>query len=84
MSDERKTVDVDAQAEAFKRWFSATGHWVYEYRADAMRELRQWGIKGQPRWTPELCSALQLWVDADPLPALVAKLNAEHAMREAA
>lgn len=62
---------VEQQADAFKRWFSSAGHWVYEYRADAVRVLRECGIHGRPRWTAELGAALQSWVDADPLPAII-------------
>ena len=64
-------VATAAQAEAFKRWFSAAGHWVYEYRPEAVRVLRERGINGRPRWTAELGSTLQQWVDADPLPAII-------------
>jgi len=69
-------------ADSFRRWFEATGHWVYEYRAKAVRVWRERGIDGRADYTPALGTALQPWVDADPLPALVAKWNAERAAKQ--
>lgn len=68
---------IARQAEAVKCWFSQTGHWIYDYRAEAIRALREYGIQGRPRWNASLGAALQPWVDADPLPAIVAISNAQ-------
>lgn len=66
-------------AAEFVHWFETMGHWVYDYRAEAVRVWKQWGIEGRPNYTPALGAELQRWVDSDPLPALVAKWNAERA-----
>ena len=65
------------RADVFAHWFSSTGHWVYEYRAEALRVWRERGINNLPDYTPGAGALLESWVAADPLPALVAKWNAE-------
>lgn len=61
------------QAKDVINWFSRCGHWVYEYRAEAVRVLMERGINGRPKWTPELGEALKSWVAADPLPGIIAR-----------
>ena len=68
---------IVAQAHAFVYWFKWQGHWIYEYRADAVRVLRERGIVGRPAWSAELEQELAAWVAADPLPALAAKWNCQ-------
>jgi hypothetical protein len=69
------------RAEVFRRWFSSTGHWVYDLRAKAVATWRERGIVNMPDHTPGAEKLLAEWVAADSLPALIAKWNAE---REAA
>lgn len=72
-------MNAQKTADCFKYWFSQSGHWVYEYRAEAVRVWKQWGIEGHPNYTEEAGALLTDWVAADTLPALVAKWNAERA-----
>lgn len=71
-----KTTDQQ-HADQFVRWFSTSGHWVYEYRAEALRVWRERGIVGRPTYTPGAGALLEAWAASDPLPALVAKWQAE-------
>ena len=73
------SVKAQKAADCFKFWFERQGHWVYEYRAEAVRVWRERGIEGRPDYTPEADALLADWVAADTLPALVAKWNAERA-----
>lgn len=63
----------------FQRWFSATGHWVYEYRAEAAKTWIERGITSLPAAPSNASSLLADWVAADQLPALIAKLRADEA-----
>lgn len=67
------------QARDFEYWFKWQGHWIYEYRANALRVLHERGIVGRPAWSAELERELAPWVAADPLPGLVAKWDAKRA-----
>ena len=34
--------------ERFEHWYSNTGHWVYESRAEALQAWKECGIDGLP------------------------------------
>lgn len=80
-----RRIDASADAcEAFIRWYSSTGHWVYDDRAHA---ARTWIERGITTLSPAPANAGPLladWVAADEMPALVARLRADEAAQRAA
>jgi hypothetical protein len=74
-----------AQAcEAFKGWYSRSGHWVYDTRAQAAATWIERGIEGRASAPAEAPALLADWIAADPMPALIEKLRAEEAAEKAA
>lgn len=71
------------RADIFRRWFCSAGHWVYDLRAKAVETWRTRGIVNLPDHTPGAEALLAEWVAADPLPALIAKWDAERAAGKA-
>lgn len=63
-------------AAAFVYWYSTAGHWLHETRAAAVETWRRWGIIGRPDYSEAAAAILAPWVDADPAPALLARLKA--------
>lgn len=53
------------RAEAFRSWYSSTGHWVYNGRADAVRTWRERGIVGRPQHSAGAEALLADWIAAD-------------------
>jgi len=78
----RLPVTPAEKAEAFKQWYSAQGHWVYDSRAEAVRVWRERGINGRPQHTPEAEAALAPWLHAER--TLQVFDSMEHADRRAA
>lgn len=74
----KHTPDTE-RIESFKRWFSSTGHWIYDTRAEAAKTWIERGITTL-RNAPEGADALLAeWISADRAPALIAKLCAQEA-----
>ncbi len=73
-----------AACEAFIRWYSSTGHWVYDGRAAAARVWMGRGITTLPDAPINAATLLNDWVAADPLPALTARLRADEAAQQPA
>lgn len=61
----RLPVTPAEKAEAFKAWYSAQGHWVYDTRAEAVRVWRDRGIIGRPQHTAEAEAILAPWLHAE-------------------
>ena len=60
---------IDQQrADMFRSWYSSTGHWVYNGRADAVRTWREHGINGRPQHTAGAEALLAAWIAADFVP----------------
>lgn len=36
--------------ESFNYWFNNTGHWIYESREAAMKQWKEFGILGLPKY----------------------------------
>jgi len=71
----RDTEYDDLDCQAFQGWYSRTGHWVYETRADALRTWIERGIGGMPDAPVDAGQRLAQWVAEDQAPALIAKLR---------
>lgn len=67
------------RVEDIKRWYSSTGHWVYDTRAEAVETWITRGIEGKASAPTDARQMLADWVAADPMPALIAKLRAQEA-----
>lgn len=71
--------DRTSQAcETFKTWYSRSGHWVYNDRAEAVETWIVRGINGRPRAPEGARELLAGWVAADPVIAIRAE-NERHA-----
>ena len=63
------------QIEQFQRWYSSTGHWIYDTRAEAAKTWVERGINTLPRAPEGASSLLADWIAADKAPALLEKLR---------
>jgi hypothetical protein len=80
-----RRVDAASDAcEAFIRWYSSTGHWVYDGRAAAARVWMGRGITTLPAAPINAASLLNDWVEADQLPAWIAQQRADELAARAA
>lgn len=73
-----RRIDLAGDAiEAFIRWYSSTGHWIHDGRAEA---AQIWITRGITTLAPAPVNAVPLladWAEADPLPALIMRLRAD-------
>lgn len=58
------TPRTEQTLQQFKGWYSRTGHWVYEGKADALRTWIRWGIKTMPTAPANAEALLADWVRA--------------------
>lgn len=65
------------RVESIKRWYSSTGHWVYDTRAEAAETWITRGIEGKSSAPEGARQMLADWIAADPMPALIATLRAQ-------
>lgn len=63
----------------FASWYSVSGHWVYETRAEAARIWIERGITSLPAAPANAAEQLADWIAADTAPALIARMRAEEA-----
>jgi len=71
--------------ESFIRWYSSAGHWIHDGRADAARTWIERGIMTLVVAPTNAGPLLADWVEADPMPPLLARLRADEiAQREPA
>lgn len=84
MNRARHTDVAAAACEAFIRWYTSTGHWVYDGRAAAARVWMGRGITTLPAAPMNAATLLNDWVEADSLPELIARLRADEAAQQSA
>lgn len=83
MNRARRTDLAGDACEAFIRWYSSAGHWIHDGRADAVRVWTQRGITTLAPAPLNAGPLLADWVEADPMPPLLAHLRADElALRE--
>lgn len=85
MNRDRRTDVAGDACEAFVRWYSSAGHWIHDGRADAARVWIERGITRLPTAPMNAGPLLADWIEADPMPPLLARLRADEiAQRERA
>jgi hypothetical protein len=65
MAKQMNRLTDQERANAFRGWYEAQGHWVYDGRADAVRTWRERGINGRPGYTSGAEALLADWIAAD-------------------
>lgn len=81
MSRARRTDLAGDACEAFIRWYGSAGHWIHDGRAEAAQTWITRGITTLVAAPVNAGPLLADWIEADPMPPLLARLRADEIAR---